>query len=92
MAKIEALLNGKGHHYQCAEQVTLLEQALQEQISLPFSCMSGSCTTCKGRLLSGRVEMADHSSLTQAEIEQGWILTCQAYPRSETVKVEIPQD
>ncbi|MCY4643450.1 MAG: 2Fe-2S iron-sulfur cluster-binding protein [Bacteriovoracales bacterium] len=82
-------MDGKSYEYDCNEQTTLLEQALAQKISLPFSCMSGACTTCQAKLISGEVDMEDHSSLDDDEVERGQILTCQAKPLSDFVHVEI---
>ena len=98
MAKIKVAARGKVWEYHCPDHITLLNQSLSEDekvgragesMELPFSCMSGSCTTCKARLLEGKVEMADHSSLTEGELLEGWILTCQAMPRSDFVQIKI---
>ena len=89
MPKINVEMEGKSYEYHCDEHVTLLEQALKESISLPFSCMAGACTTCQAHLVSGRVEMEDHSSLDEEDIEAGQILTCQAMPRSDVVHIKV---
>ena len=102
MAQIKVTARGKVWEYHCPDHITLLNQSLNEDekvgraakgagesMELPFSCMSGSCTTCKARLLGGKVEMADHSSLTDGELAEGWILTCQAMPRSDFVQIKI---
>ena len=61
---------------------TILESALTQGIDYPHGCQSGNCGACKSRLLSGDVELADHSeyALTDEEREQGLILACRAMP------------
>ena len=89
MTKVSATINGEEREYFCDHHITLLNQALEEGIEIPFSCMSGACTTCKAKLVAGDVEMADHSSLGEDEVAEGWILTCQAMPRSDVVRIEV---
>lgn len=52
---------------------------------LPFACKGGVCCTCKAKLLEGQVEMDVNYGLEPDEIEAGYILTCQAHPRTEKV-------
>ncbi|MCB0724556.1 MAG: ferredoxin--NADP reductase [Ignavibacteriae bacterium] len=54
----------------------------------PFSCLSGICTTCRARLKSGKVEMDEREGLSDAEINDGYILTCQSHPLSDDVSID----
>jgi len=67
-----------------AQDETILEIALEENISFPFGCASGNCGACKSRLILGEVEMRSYSSfaLTEDEKSRGIILPCRAEPRS----------
>ena len=56
-------------------------------MSPPFSCESGSCATCMARLVEGSVEMHVNNALTDEEVDDGWVLTCQSVPTSSTVRV-----
>jgi len=64
---------------------SILETALNAGIDLPFSCQYGSCTTCKTRLVSGKVVMLEQTGLSDEEIEKGICLTCVGYPASDNV-------
>ena len=55
----------------------------------PFACMVGACTTCRCKLSEGSVEMGDCEALTPKEIEQGYILSCQAKPTSKKLSVNF---
>lgn len=66
---------------------TILQTARQLGMSPPFSCEAGNCATCMARLLDGAVTMYTNNALTDDEIADGWILTCQAVPSTPTVHV-----
>ncbi len=59
---------------------SILDAAMRQGCILPYSCRSGSCASCKAVVLSGRVDRGtyDEDALTQAEVEQGKVLLCQA--------------
>jgi 3-ketosteroid 9alpha-monooxygenase subunit B len=64
---------------------TVLQTARQLGLAPPFSCESGSCATCMAKLVEGTVSMHVNNALTDDEVEQGWILTCQAVPTSPSI-------
>lgn len=74
----ELAMNGK----------VLLNAAIDAGVDAPWSCRAGVCCTCKARLLEGKVEMKTHYGLTEEEIEQGYILTCQSHPVTDRVVVD----
>jgi len=53
----------------------------------PFSCESGSCATCMAKLVEGTVSMFVNNALTDDELDEGWVLTCQSVPTSPSVHV-----
>jgi ring-1,2-phenylacetyl-CoA epoxidase subunit PaaE len=67
----------------------ILDAALAQGADLPFSCKGGVCTTCKAKLIEGKVEMEVNYGLEQEEVEAGFILTCQSHPRSKRVIVDF---
>lgn len=73
------------------QQQTLLDAALAAGADLPFSCKGGVCCTCKAKLLEGKVEMALNYALEPEEVEAGYILTCQARPLTDILKVDFDQ-
>ena len=72
---------------QVAEGETILEAALEQGVEYPFACHSGTCASCKSRLLAGEVRLLEHSpfALTEAERAEGWILACCAIPFGDCV-------
>ncbi len=67
---------------------SVLEGALQARPDAPYSCMGGACGTCRARLIDGTVEMDHNYALGKAELDAGFILTCQSHPTSPTVTVD----
>ncbi|MGV0718702.1 2Fe-2S iron-sulfur cluster-binding protein [Mycolicibacterium sp. XJ662] len=66
---------------------TLLESARRAGLSPPFSCEAGNCGTCMGKLVTGQATMRVNDALEPDEVEEGYILTCQAVPETSSVSV-----
>jgi ring-1,2-phenylacetyl-CoA epoxidase subunit PaaE len=58
---------------------------------VPYSCKGGMCCTCRAKLVEGQAEMTTNYSLEPWEIERGFILTCQAVPKSARLVVDYDQ-
>lgn len=69
------------------EGVTILEAALADGIAYPHGCRSGRCGSCKSRLVSGKVDLLDHSrfALSDEEKAQGMVLACRAIPTTDAI-------
>lgn len=67
----------------------ILDAALAAGADLPFACKGGVCSTCKCQILEGNVEMKVNYALEEKEVEQNYILSCQAVPTSEKIKVDF---
>jgi ring-1,2-phenylacetyl-CoA epoxidase subunit PaaE len=67
----------------------ILDAALKQGADLPFACKGGVCSTCRARLIEGKVEMETNYALVAEEVEAGFILTCQSHPTSERVIVDF---
>ena len=74
--------------FQMSQKQTILEAALKQGIDAPYSCQGGICCSCLARIKKGTAEMKKNSVLTDNEIAEGLILTCQAYPTSDDVYVD----
>lgn len=68
---------------------TILDAALKKNADLPYACKGGVCCTCRAKLEEGEVEVLVNYGLEQEEIDNGFILTCQAIPISEKVVVDF---
>lgn len=68
---------------------SVLDAALKKGADLPYACKGGVCCSCRAKLVEGQVEMTVNYALEEEEVEQGFILTCQAHPRSEKVVIDF---
>ncbi len=83
-----------GHSYQFPlekDGEDILDAALDNGADLPFSCKGGVCSTCRAKVESGTVKMELNYSLEDWEVEQGFVLTCQAHPTSERVTINFDE-
>jgi ring-1,2-phenylacetyl-CoA epoxidase subunit PaaE len=69
----------------------ILDAALAQGADLPFACKGGVCCTCKAKLKEGEVLMEVNYGLEPDEVEAGFILTCQAHPRTKKVVVDFDE-
>ncbi len=67
---------------------TILEALRRAGLQPPFKCQQGNCGTCIARLAKGTAAMRANNVLDDDEVEEGWILTCQAVPTSPEVEVD----
>jgi ring-1,2-phenylacetyl-CoA epoxidase subunit PaaE len=74
-----------------AQGDTILNAALKHGADLPYACKGGVCSTCRAKLVEGRVEMDVNYALEKDEVEAGFILTCQSHPLTNHVYVDFDQ-
>ena len=71
------------------EGLTILDAAIEAGVDAPFSCKGAVCCTCRAKVIEGKVKMDNNFALTDAEVEDGFVLTCQAHPLTEKVVVDF---
>jgi ring-1,2-phenylacetyl-CoA epoxidase subunit PaaE len=85
--EIVVTLDNKVHKLLVQPNQYILDAAMDAQLDPPYACQSGICTTCRAKLVSGVVVMDETEGLSEDELEQGFVLTCQCHPLSEEVEV-----
>lgn len=88
--KIKITCDDIDYSIETSENLTILELALENDIDAPYSCQGGICSTCLARIVKGSVTMDNNQILTDDEVEEGLILTCQS--RITSNQIEISYD
>ena len=72
-----------------AKNENILEAALKNNIDAPYSCQGGVCSSCMAKVTEGHAMMSANSILTDDEIKEGMILTCQAHPTTAKISIDF---
>ncbi|WP_340155265.1 ferredoxin--NADP reductase [uncultured Winogradskyella sp.] len=86
--KIKVTVDEEEFEFNMSQKQTILDAALKQDIDAPYSCQGGICSSCIAKLTEGTAEMRQNNILTDSEVAEGLILTCQAHPTSATVAVD----
>lgn len=87
--EVKIILDSEEFTFAVPPKRTVLECGLDQNIDMPFSCQSGICTACRGKLLSGKVHMEETDGLSDDELAKGYVLCCVSHPLTDDVKIEI---
>lgn len=87
-ARLKAKIYGSDASTTIAEGKTILRALIDAGFDPPYSCEGGVCSTCKCKVLKGEVKMHNNMALTDKEVDNGYVLSCQSIPMSEEVEVE----
>jgi len=90
--KVNIVLDGRELIIEVSKQDdSILDAALRAGADLPYACKGGVCATCKCKVLQGEVEMAINYSLEEEEIQKGYVLSCQARPTTQNVRLSFDE-
>jgi ring-1,2-phenylacetyl-CoA epoxidase subunit PaaE len=87
-SEVTVVLDGRSTTITLPRETTVLEGAQRVRPDLPFACKGGVCGTCRARVVGGKVHMRRNFALDPAEVEAGFVLTCQSLPVTDDVTVD----
>ncbi|MEM9058830.1 MAG: 1,2-phenylacetyl-CoA epoxidase subunit PaaE [Pseudomonadota bacterium] len=88
--EIEVVLDGARRTFKLTEDDDgVIEAAARAGLDLPYSCANGMCATCRCKLAEGDADMAQNFSLEPWEQEAGFILACQAQPKTSKIVLDF---
>jgi ring-1,2-phenylacetyl-CoA epoxidase subunit PaaE len=82
------VLDGRSSSFTMRRGERVLDAALKVRAELPYACKGGVCSTCRAKVVGGAVEMAHNYALEPDELAAGYVLTCQATPTTDSVKID----
>jgi len=88
MTQITVILDDEETSFEMDQENLILDVALDEGLDAPYSCRGGICSTCMALIKEGEAKMRKNQILTDDEVANGYILTCQAQPITPRVVVD----
>ena len=88
-ATVTVILDDEEETFVMNKENTILEIALKKGIDAPYSCQGGICSTCLAKVKEGHAVMSKNSILSDDEIKDGLILTCQAHPTTDKIIIDF---
>lgn len=88
-SEVTIILDGRSSTHSLPRHSTVLDAAQRSRDDLPFACKGGVCGTCRAKVTHGAVDMRRNYALETAEVNAGFVLTCQSFPSSDTVIVDF---
>jgi len=89
VCEVTVIADGKETTFQLAtDGDAILDAAMDAGVDAPFSCKGAVCATCRAKVMEGKATMTMNYALTDSEVEEGYILTCQAHPTTPVLVVD----
>jgi ring-1,2-phenylacetyl-CoA epoxidase subunit PaaE len=89
--RVRIRLYGQEHEFDVEPDETILSAAQRANLDPPYACQIGACCTCRAKLVQGTAIMDEREALSDDEIADGYVLTCQAHPTSDGVFADYDQ-
>ncbi len=90
-SQVTIVLDGDEMEITVSPDENILDAVLDAGMDAPYACTGGSCCTCRAKIMEGSAEMDVNYALTDEEVEQGYILTCQSHPTSSKMIVDFDE-
>ncbi|MDT7686756.1 MAG: 3-ketosteroid 9alpha-monooxygenase subunit [Pseudonocardiales bacterium] len=90
-SSVEVRLDGEHHTFRWPAGTVLLDLLRDRGLDAPFSCREGACSACACRVTAGEVKMRRNEVLDQTDLDEGYVLACQALPITESVSVSYDE-
>ena len=86
--RITIILDDEKTEFEMRKDEFILDAALAKGLDAPYSCQGGICSSCLARVTEGKAMMEKNSILDEDEVQEGLILTCQAHPVTDEIKID----
>jgi len=86
---VTVLLDDEEISFNMQQTDNILAEALRNKVDAPYSCQGGICSSCIAKVTEGKAVMVKNSILTDGEVEEGFILTCQAHPTTSKIYIDF---
>lgn len=87
--EITVLLDDEETTFEMSKKQMILTASLDEGLDAPYSCQGGICSSCLAKVTEGKAVMDKNAILTDSELEEGLILTCQAHPTTDKITIDF---
>ncbi len=85
----EIIIDGVAHRINIkGRETSVLDAALEAHLDAPYACKAGVCSTCRARVVEGEYEFVTNYALEDYEVEQGFVLSCQCFPKGERLVID----
>ena len=84
--------DGSTETFECDEDVFILDALEEAGLDHQSSCRSGGCSSCAMKIVEGTVNQEEQTFLDDEQMEEGYVLTCVAYPTSDTLTLLTEQE
>ena len=89
--RLSIQLYGNIETFEISREKTILESLLQHGVDVSYSCKGGACSSCISKVTKGKAEMDKNQILSDTEVENGLILTCQAHPLTDALTLNYDE-
>ena len=87
--EVTVLLDDEELSFTMKQTDNILSEALRNKVDAPYSCQGGICSSCIAKVTEGKAVMVKNSILTDGEVNEGFILTCQSHPTTAKIHIDF---